>query len=190
MKKICRKCNVEKDLELFGSCKTTKDKKRPDCKACVTAYNKAYRKKNANKLSAQGKVWREANKERKAAMDKAYWYEDETNKIKHQEQTSIATKEGIAEKDSTEARSKRAKEAWEQDGYRESREGLFAGENNPQYGKFGADHPAYGHRHTDETKEKIANALKGRIVSQETKEKLSQTRIRIMAPQKAETEKT
>ena len=72
MKKICRKCNVEKDLELFGSCKTTKDKKRPDCKACVTAYNKAYRKKNANKLSAQGKVWREANKERKAAMDKAY----------------------------------------------------------------------------------------------------------------------
>ena len=117
------------------------------------------------------------------------WYEDETNKIKHQEQTSIATKKAIAEKDSTEARSKRAKEAWEQDGYRESREGLFAGENNPQYGKFGADHPAYGHRHSDETKEKIAQAHRGRVVSIETRKKLSETKIKIMAPQKAETKK-
>ena len=72
MKKICTKCNVEKDIELFGSCKTTKDKKRPECKACVSAFNKAYRKKNADKLSAQQKAWREANKERKAATDKAY----------------------------------------------------------------------------------------------------------------------
>ncbi|QZP17710.1 hypothetical protein K6112_06765 [Methylophilales bacterium] len=120
---------------------------------------------------------------------KSDWYEDETNKIKHQEQTSNATKKAIAEKDSTEARSKRAKDIWDQDGYRESREGLFAGKNNPQYGKYGADHPAYGNKHTKETKEKIANAHKGKIVSQETRDKLSETRIRIMAPQKAETKK-
>jgi TusA-related sulfurtransferase len=120
---------------------------------------------------------------------KSDWYEDETNKIKHKEQTSNATKKAIAEKDSTEARSKRAKEVWEQDGYKESREGLFAGENNPQYGKFGEDHPAYGNKHTDETKEKIAQANRGKVLSIETRKKLSETRIRIMAPQKAETKK-
>ena len=120
---------------------------------------------------------------------KSDWYEDVTNKIKHKEQTSNATKKAIAEKDSTEARSKRAKEVWEQDGYKESREGLFAGENNPQYGKFGEDHPAYGNKHTDETKEKIAQANRGKVLSIETRKKLSETRIRMLAPQKAETKK-
>ena len=117
------------------------------------------------------------------------WYEDESNKVKHQEQTSIATKKAIAEKDSTEARSQRAKDVWDRESYRESREGLYAGENNPQYGKFGANHPAYGNKHTDEAKEKIAQAHRGKVVSIETRKKLSETRIRIMAPQKAETKK-
>ena len=120
---------------------------------------------------------------------KSDWYEDEANKTKHQEQTSIATKEAIAEKDSTEARSQRAKDVWDKEGYRESREGLFAGENNPQYGKFGSDHPAYGNKHTDETKEKISQAHRGKIVSIESRKKLSETRIKMFAAQKAETKK-
>lgn len=36
------------------------------------------------------------------------------------------------------------------------------GVNNPQYGKRGALHPHYGHKHTEEAKQKIQQALKGK----------------------------
>ena len=123
-----------------------------------------------------------------ARSDGSYWGMRETQTTKpvlnEEQEANLKTAS-----DEALFRSKRAKDIWDQDGYRESREGLFAGKNNPQYGKYGADHPAYGNKHTKETKEKIANAHKGKIVSQETRDKLSETRIRIMAPQKAETKK-
>lgn len=40
--------------------------------------------------------------------------------------------------------------------------GLSKGELNPQYGKYGKDHPKYGHKHSDETKRKQSEALKGK----------------------------
>jgi group I intron endonuclease len=51
--------------------------------------------------------------------------------------------------------------------------GRFAGKNNSCYGKYGANHPAYGNKHSEETKQKISKAHKGKIVSEETKIKIS-----------------
>ena len=112
------------------------------------------------------------------------WYKDAENKAMHSQRTSEATKIKIAEKDSPEERSKRAKEVWDRPGYRESREGLFAGENNSQYGKFGDDHPSAGHTKTKAGREAISKAQRGKTVSQETRDKLSATRIAMFAPQK------
>lgn len=42
------------------------------CKACVRAYHKAYREKNADKIAAKKKAWCIANKEYKAEQDKIY----------------------------------------------------------------------------------------------------------------------
>jgi hypothetical protein len=42
------------------------------CKACVYAYHKSYREKNAEKISAQKKAWCIANKIHKAKKDKLY----------------------------------------------------------------------------------------------------------------------
>lgn len=60
----------------------------------------------------------------------------------------------------------------------------FSGEGNPFYGKhhskearekyfIGENNPMYGKHHTEETKRIISEANKGKIVSQETRDKLS-----------------
>ena len=116
----------------------------------------------------------------------AEWYADEKNKNEHRLRTSVATKARIAEKDTPEARSERAKNVWDKDGYRESREGLLSGDKNPQFGKFGQEHPAAGHKKTDAGRQAISRAQKGRTVSEETKRKLSATRVAMFATQKAE----
>ena len=36
-----------------------------------------------------------------------------------------------------------------------------AGEKNPCFGKFGADHPAYGHKKSDDFKKKMSDRIKG-----------------------------
>lgn len=61
----------------------------------------------------------------------------------------------------------------------------ISGENNPLYGvcRFGEDNPFYGKCHSEETKKKISDSLKGeknplygKHLSEETKEKISKAR--------------
>lgn len=58
------------------------------------------------------------------------WYKDAKNRSKHRDATSVATKAGIAEKDTTEARSLRAKANWKI--HRNSYNGISKGSNNPR----------------------------------------------------------
>lgn len=50
----------------------------------------------------------------------------------------------------------------------------MSGENNPLYGKRGKDSPRYGKKHTQETKDKIKNSLKGNVISQKCREVVSE----------------
>ncbi|SDY70194.1 hypothetical protein [Citreimonas salinaria] len=65
----------------------------------------------------------------------------------------------------------------------------FSGEGNVCWGKFGADHPAYGHVKSVEGRAAISRALTGRTLSQDTRRKLSLSRIVLTAESKAETAK-
>jgi len=56
------------------------------------------------------------------------WYSDKENASKHRSATAIATREGIAKKDSKEARSYRAKESWRKN--RDNRPAWSRGEKN------------------------------------------------------------
>ena len=114
------------------------------------------------------------------------WYQDEENKANHRALTSEATKLKIAEKDSPEERSKRAKNVWANEEYRQSRKGEISGDKNPQYGKFGLDHPATGHKKSEASKKSISDAHKGKKLSQDTKDKISIARVNKFALQKAE----
>ena len=60
----------------------------------------------------------------------------------------------------------------------------MSGENNHEYGKTGILAPWYGRVHTDEEKQKISEAHKGKIVSEETKLKISNSRKGITSPRK------
>lgn len=49
----------------------------------------------------------------------------------------------------------------------------YSGEGNPMYGKKGKLHPAYGRKHSEEALLKISAIHKGKVLSQEAREKLS-----------------
>lgn len=64
-----------------------------------------------------------------------------------------------------------------------ARKGTNAGSDNPNYGKFGADHPSFGHVMSDEAKARLSarmtgvgNPNFGRIASEETRAKMSAVR--------------
>lgn len=59
---------------------------------------------------------------------------------------------------------------------KEYRSKLYSGSGNPMYGKRGRLAPAYGRKLSSEQKNKISKANSGRVVSDETKKKLSDTR--------------
>jgi len=54
---------------------------------------------------------------------------------------------------------------------------LSSGENNPCYGLYGKDHPAYGNKYSDEVKKKISNRFKNIPKTKEHKEKLRKSRL-------------
>ena len=56
---------------------------------------------------------------------------------------------------------------------RKHRSERMMGDKNPCYGKFGIDHPAYGYKHTDESKQKFVPKIRGKVRSAETRQKIS-----------------
>lgn len=46
--KICKKCNLKKDLSEYGIHKSTKDKLQTFCKACISLNRKKFKEKNPN----------------------------------------------------------------------------------------------------------------------------------------------
>ena len=51
-----------------------------------------------------------------------------------------------------------------------------SGERNNMAGRFGSDHPAFGHRKTEEQKQRISLAHKGRLKSEEQRQALSRAK--------------
>jgi hypothetical protein len=59
MKKLCKKCNNEKDISLFNKKKTAKDGLNYSCKECFKEYSQSYYKDNNEKF----KIYYNENKE-------------------------------------------------------------------------------------------------------------------------------
>lgn len=57
-----------------------------------------------------------------------------------------------------------------------SMKGKMSGNKNPQFGRKGCNHPAYGRKHTVEELIKISNTHKGKILSEDTKMKMSSSK--------------
>ncbi len=55
----------------------------------------------------------------------------------------------------------------------DAEKGTGIGKENSMWGKFGKNHPAWGNKHTEQTKEKISLTHKGKPKSEEHKKKMS-----------------
>jgi 5-methylcytosine-specific restriction endonuclease McrA len=79
--KVCTKCETAKERSEFYKKSASDDGLDYNCRSCKKAYQRAYQEKNADKLKAQHKDYREANADRIKAYKKAYYQEhfDEVN---------------------------------------------------------------------------------------------------------------
>lgn len=74
--KICRKCKQEKPLEAFNKKTDSKDGRQYACRSC----DKEYREANKERKAATQKAWSDANKERKHALTKA-WQQSNKDRV-------------------------------------------------------------------------------------------------------------
>ena len=102
-KKICCKCQEEKEVCDFGKHKTTKDKLRNICKECRKLEGDIYRNQNSEKRTLTLKKWYDKNPEynkkyyknntEKVRNLNKNWYN--LNKEKHKENNKIWTEKNI-----------------------------------------------------------------------------------------------
>jgi hypothetical protein len=72
MRVVCIKCNIEKEFEEFPLHKKRKLGIQYSCKVCTEDYQKAYRKKNAEKNKEYKRQYQIANKEKLNAISAKY----------------------------------------------------------------------------------------------------------------------
>jgi hypothetical protein len=65
-----------------------------------------------------------------------------------------------------------------------SRKGTYSGEDNPNFGKFGVDHPSYGHSVSEDTRQALSEAKKGAGNPNFGKKASAETRAKMSAAQK------
>jgi len=81
--KRCSKCKDVKSIKEFLEDKTRKDGLYPQCKKCVSEYQKKYRSKNKDKLKKRHKEYLELNKQARSEYQKK-WQKDNRENIKKQ----------------------------------------------------------------------------------------------------------
>ena len=52
--KVCSRCEIEKELSLFGKKTSSKDGKRSECKKCQKKDNKEYKDNNKDTVRKSG----------------------------------------------------------------------------------------------------------------------------------------
>ena len=77
--KACTKCGVCKPITEFGWNNKAKTIRRPDCKACRSVYNAAFRAKNKDALEARRVEWARANADKMRDYYAAYY---KANKVR------------------------------------------------------------------------------------------------------------
>jgi hypothetical protein len=83
MKKLCRKCGIEKILEDYYPHKNCADGHEGTCKKCRIEMAKNYLKDNKEKIVAYGKAYYQDNKKTKDAMSKKWHRENKEYQINY-----------------------------------------------------------------------------------------------------------
>lgn len=90
MDRICKKCNLSKNIGEFSKNKKCKDGYTHRCKKCTSEYNKKYWQNNIEKLTKINKEYYKNNKEHFKVRNKEYY---ENNKKQIFKQCNIRKKQ-------------------------------------------------------------------------------------------------
>jgi hypothetical protein len=93
MKKICKKCNIEKDILLFNKKKNSKDGLNYSCKECCKNYSQSHYLNNVEKY----KIYYIENKENIKEVNKNYKLKNKEYYRKYLENYYIENKECLSE---------------------------------------------------------------------------------------------
>jgi hypothetical protein len=103
MKKICKKCHIEKDIKQFYKKTSNKDGRRSECIKCSKSNNSAYYIKKQDKIKERQKTYYENNIE---------WAQEYNKRYKQQNKESLKEKQREYRRTSIR---KRARNIWEKD---------------------------------------------------------------------------
>lgn len=102
--KTCTKCGETKTTDRFSKHRSKRDGLQSNCKTCLTACNRAYRKANRDRVNARARAYREANRDRENARSRAY-------KEKHREELAAYNRayyEANRDRENARSRARRA----------------------------------------------------------------------------------
>lgn len=71
--KRCSKCGNEKTIECFAAHRTTRDRLRPECKACHNLAATQWQRANKEKVAARDKRYKERNRDKLNARRREYY---------------------------------------------------------------------------------------------------------------------
>jgi hypothetical protein len=94
MEKICKKCNVLKNIDSFSKQKTNKDGYKNNCKKCIAEYGKKYRKQNLEKERERVNNYYKQNKLKRLE----YFSENRDKKNEYARKYYVLNKDVISEK--------------------------------------------------------------------------------------------
>jgi len=89
MEKVCKECNLEKNIELFI-------KNRNLCKECMKVYKKTYHSKNKENISTLKKEYYLSNKEDILEKRKDNYSNNKEKKLEYQKEYASLNKEKIS----------------------------------------------------------------------------------------------
>jgi hypothetical protein len=87
-KKVCKKCNLVKNISEFNKDKNRNDGLQPMCKVCIKEYKSEYYLKNKNKILDKSKIYYEQNKEHVIERVKS-WGDNNQDKIKEYKKSYV-----------------------------------------------------------------------------------------------------
>jgi hypothetical protein len=97
-KKICSKCNGEKDICEFGKHPQTKDKLQCRCKECRKIDKKEEYQKYKESIKIKNKKYREENREKLIEYSRKYYHENKEKLLEDKKEYYLKNSEIIYEK--------------------------------------------------------------------------------------------
>jgi hypothetical protein len=162
--KICKGCNIEKKLNLFGKNKSKPDGINTYCKECVHKKAKIYKEKYSEKVKKSLKKWRENNQNYRSVYRQQYYQknkkleQEKSKAYREKNKQKIYTKEKEYRQNNRDTILRKKKEYFQKNKHKHAKYHYERRKQDPLY------------RIQDNLRRRLRDALKGNNKSAKTME--------------------